>query len=230
MYKHFIHSNNSNNNYSSHTFFKMTYRKITSELSEMSKAEYNLYCIKHFWNNCKSFKFDCACCQVLSLRILFNRSNFSRCYDCVCCKTQFPFLKNISIRPTIKWRMELLDGWYTKFIEYAENDIYESLTTQNYFILVKKYNTSEIPCSTKLYTEKEICEIADTIIDKKGQTYKKRCEKDKIYNLKLQIQLCNIFVSKPVYDTFNITGVVDNIASYMGYYLSLNNDCFIGFA
>ena len=66
--------------------------------------------------------------------------------------------------------------------------------------------------------------MAIKIMDKNGHTYEPRSEKEKVYNLRIQIQQMSP-KSIQAQAVFNINGIVDIIASYMGFYLSISGYC-----
>ena len=156
----------------------MTYRKINPKsFINMNDDELELYNDHIYWNKCKCSQLGCLCCQAQTIRKLLNR-NFSRCYSCICCRDTFPFLiENFKRFP--KWR------YYQKFGLY---DIYECVEDQEKFFLVCDYICdTKIPVDTVIYTEKEICDMSNQIIDKNGHTYLARSEKNKVYNLMIRI-------------------------------------------
>jgi len=214
----------------------MTYRKITSSDFTMSNYETKLFDNHFYWKTCKCSQLGCACCQAHLIKELFGR-HFSRCYNCICCKDKFPFLKEILVSSRIKWQYAITHNGRTFYEEFARNDVYESIEDSNDILIVCDYVfPTKIPCSIEFYTEQEICKMAIKIVDKNGHTYVSRSEKCKVYHLmekvknmekmeKMETMETIKKVSPSMRATFHIDPIVDIIASYMGLYLALDTDC-----
>jgi hypothetical protein len=208
---------------------KMTYRKVYVENIHERLYECGGILEQYDW-------IFCYCCSSRFIKDK-DKVNLPRiCYDCVCCRKKYPFLKDIKISNNWQWLCIAPNDF--EYVEIESNDIYESVDDPQKFIFVCDYMSAreisynEISYNensfNKLYKETEICDMAARIyyvdkINKTGKEYIHRHEKHKVYWLALQVQMTKkkTKISANMSSIFHTREMVENIVRFMWMKLSI---------